>query len=472
MRKTYFLLFGVGLLVELAGCAPQTGTVWDDPVYARLIENYQDIDLNVAPGDANDQPAPGTEAILSAKEALSLGDAITITVANHPRLRTAGYAVRAAEGREVQARLGPNPGFGVEAEALGASEGESGETAYVLRQEFITAGKLDKAGRVAQADQLVSRAAFNATKHELIAGVKQAFYAVLAAERRVAARRELADLAAQLLQATEARVEAGAAIEPDRLRAQVAHEQARLALRTADAELEAARKTLSVAMGLDAPLAIPLAGDLESLLAFPSQADVLQRVLAWNSRLQAARHSRERARRAHELAKAEAWPNITAFAGPRYSDIDGESTLDAGVVLEIPLINRNQGAIAEALAERLRAGASLGQTQLELIEATSQAWIAYDLARTVVETYREVLLPKTRRTLELTERAYRSGKLDYLRLLDAQQVFVETNVIYLDALLGLHQAAAALESLMEIELGELNAKDTFIQPTNTKEVSP
>ena len=472
MRKTYFLLFGVGLLVELAGCAPQTGTVWDDPVYARLIENYQDIDLNLAPGDANDQPAPGTEAILSAKEALSLGDAITITVANHPRLRTAAYAVLAAEGREVQARLGPNPGLGVEAEALGASEGGGGETAYVLRQEFISAGKLDKAGRVARAEQLVSRAAFNAIKYELIGGVKQAFYAVLAAERRVAARRELADLAAQLLQATEARVEAGAAIEPDRLRAQVTHEQARLALRTADAELEAARKTLSVAMGLDAPLAIPLAGDLESLIAFPSQDEVLQRVLAWNSRLQAARHSRERARRAHELAKAEAWPNVTAFAGPRYSDIDGESTLDAGVVLEIPLINRNQGAIAEALAERLRAGASLGQTQLELIEATSQAWIAYDLARTVVETYREVLLPKTRRTLELTEQAYRTGKFDYLRLLDAQQVFVETNVIYLDALLGLHRAASELESLMQIELGELNAKDTFTQPTDAQGVSP
>ncbi|MCZ6810993.1 MAG: TolC family protein, partial [Planctomycetota bacterium] len=136
------------------------------------------------------------------------------------------------------------------------------------------------------------------------------------------------------------------------------------------------------------------------------------------------------------------------------------------------LINRNQGAIAEALAERLRAGASLGQTQLELIEATSQAWIAYDLARTVVETYREVLLPKTRRTLELTEQAYRSGKFDYLRLLDAQQVFVETNVIYLDALLGLHQAASELESLMQIELGELNAKDTFTQPTDAQGVSP
>ena len=29
-----------------------------------------------------------------------------------------------------------------------------------------------------------------------------------------------------------------------------------------------------------------------------------------------------------------------------------------------------------------------------------------------------------------------------------------------------------LESLMQIEFGELNAKETFIQPTNGKEVSP
>ena len=472
MRETSSFLCNVGLLAALTGCAPQAGRVWDDPLYTRLIDNYQEIDLHVAPGDANDRRVPRAQRPLPETEALSLGDAIAIAVANHPRLRAAAYVVRAAQGREVQARLGPNPGFGVEAEALGASEGKGGETAYVLRQEFITAGKLDKAGRVAHADQLVSRAAFNATKHELIGEVKQAFYAVLAAERRVAARRELADLGAQLLQAAEARVDAGAAIEPDRLRAQVAHEQARLALRTADADLQAARGTLAVAMGLDAPLAIPLAGDLESFLAYPSKDEVLQRVLAWNSRLQAARHSRERARRAHELAKAEAWPNVTAFAGPRFSDIDGESTLDAGVELEIPLINRNQGAIAAALAERLRAGAILGQTQLELIEATSQAWIAYDTARVAAETYREVLLPMARRTLQLTEQAYRSGKFDYLRLLDAQQVFVETNVIYLDAVLAVQQAAAALESLMQIELGELNAKETFTQPTNAEEVSP
>ena len=157
---------------------------------------------------------------------------------------------------------------------------------------------------------------------------------------------------------------------------------------------------------------------------------------------------------------------------PRYSDIDGESTMDVGVEMAIPLFDRNQGAIAEALAERLKAGTILGQTQLQLIEATSKAWSVYDTARTAVAKYRDVLLPMSRRTLDLTEQGYRSGKFEYLRLLDAQQLFVQTNIVYVDNLLRLQQSAALLEALMQAEPNEFKTDDSSVEDDNAQEVSP
>jgi outer membrane protein TolC len=58
-------------------------------------------------------------------------------------------------------------------------------------------------------------------------------------------------------------------------------------------------------------------------------------------------------------------------------------------------------------------------------------------------------MPKAERTLELIETAYERGQADYLRLLDAQQVVVESRVSYVDALRRLHEAAALLRELAQ-----------------------
>ncbi len=460
------------LSTALSGCATPLTQSWDDPLYVQIIRDYSDTDIGAGKETSSRLIARADTPTPSRLESLSLEDAIAVALANHPRLRAAAYDIRAAQARETQARLGANPSFGVEAEGLGASAGDGGESSYVLSQEFVTAGKLEKAGRVAQAERFQSQAEFLAVKSDFIAEVKQAFYGVLAGERRVEARQQLADVAGQLLASVNAQVEAGAAIEPDRLRAQVAYEQAGLELRAAESELDVARRALTVSLGFDSPVTLPVVGDLEAIVELPQRDEVLERVLARNNHLEAARRGIERARRAHELAKAQAWPNLTAFAGPRYSDIDGETTMDVGVAMAIPLFDRNQGAIAEALAERLKAGTILGQTQLQLIEATSEAWSAYDTARVAVTKYREVLLPMSRRTLDLTEQVYRSGKFDYLRLLDAQQLFVQTNIVYVDNLLRLQQAAALLEALMQAEPNEFKTDETSVKDDNAQEVSP
>ena len=59
------------------------------------------------------------------------------------------------------------------------------------------------------------------------------------------------------------------------------------------------------------------------------------------------------------------------------------------------------------------------------------------------------MLPKAQRTLELTREAYRAGKTDYLRLLDAQQTYVRARIASIDSLEALHQASALIDGLTQ-----------------------
>jgi cobalt-zinc-cadmium efflux system outer membrane protein len=204
-------------------------------------------------------------------------------------------------------------------------------------------------------------------------------------------------------------------------------------------------------MGLDKPITLPLSSESRNLPELPDQDALLTAALEANGRIAVARLAIERAQRAHSLAKAQSIPNIVASIGPRYSDPDDETTLDVGLGVEIPLFDRNQGNIRAALADRLSSAAALREVQLELIAEVSNAYTAYQSARAAVTRYDEQLLPKAERTLDLTRQAYQRGKADYLRLLDAQQVVIESRIAYVDALQRLHEAAALLQELAQTE---------------------
>jgi cobalt-zinc-cadmium efflux system outer membrane protein len=434
-----------------AGCAGPMDRPWDDAVYQSLRDRYADSDERIAATPTPDAQLDEPAASFAALDALSVDDAVRIAIANTPSLRRAGYQVDVAAGRVIQAGLYPNPQFEFFAESLGAEAGKGGETNYLLSQELVLGGKLDRARDVAQADELAAKAAFVAEEFAVASRVTKSYFAAVAAQERLGSRRQLIDLSQQLLDAANAQVDAGAATEPDRLRAEVVQAQAEIDLESARLDAHAALRSLASAIGIDGTVEIPLTDTPRSLPHFPSQEAVVAAALAANSRVSLARIAIERARSVYELAKAEAVPNLVASAGPRYSDPESETTLDLGVGMEIPLFDRNQGNIRAAMADRLSSAAQLREVQLQLIAEVSEAWAAYESARIATTRYQETLLPKAQRTLDLTRQAYERGSADYLRLLDAQQVVIESKIAYVDALYRLQAAAALLRELAQTD---------------------
>lgn len=440
----------LGLCLLLGGCAGPLDRTWDDTTYQEIRNRYAETDRRIAehPGD---EPAAWPSAGVEALPELTVEDAIRIAIGHNPRLRRAGYRVDAATGRVTQAGLYPNPAFVFDAEGLGSDAGSGGETVYRLEQEIVLGGKLRRARDVAEADRLAAQAEFVAEEFAVASRVTRAYFEAAAAAERLARRQDLAGLASQLLEAATAQVEAGSATEADQLRAEVVAEQAQIELEGARIDAEASRRALATAMGLEEVVELPLASSVDHLPRLPDREALVAAALDANSRLSLARIALERARRVHELAEAEAMPNLVASVGPRYSDPDDETTLDVGLGIGIPLFDRNQGEIRAALANRLSAAAELRGVQLDLIGEVSEAWSAYQTAFVAATRYRDQLLPKAERTLDLTRQAYERGKTDFLRLLDAQQVVVESRIAYVDALRRLHEAAALLRELAQTD---------------------
>lgn len=437
-----------GAALLLGACTRSSTALWDEPLYRRVVAEPPEAtraerDQHFAAQLAQGESAPRLSEPLTIESAVRLG------LLNHPELRRAGFDVQAAAGRETQAGLLPNPSIGLEFEALGSDAGKGGETTLLVEQEFVTAGKRRKARAVAETDRLAEQAAFRAAAYEVATRIRVAFIATQAAERRLGEFESLLAVAEDLLAAANARVDAGAATEPDRLRAQVVREQARLDAAAARNDLGAARRALAAAMGVEGAIDVPISGDLTALPSMPSEGETIALSLERNAEVEQARIAVERAIRAHALAKAESTPNLFAAVGPRYSDPENETTLDVGLGVEIPLFDRNQGEIAARIAERVGAGAALGAARLRVLTAIADAWATYLTSRESVDAYAASLLPTAERTLELTREGYRAGKTDYLRLLDAQQTVVRARIAYVDALESLHEATATLEGLMQ-----------------------
>nr|VVH83254.1 Outer membrane efflux protein BepC precursor [Pseudomonas aeruginosa] len=118
--------------------------------------------------------------------------------------------------------------------------------------------------RNAQQLLLAANASQDATLQNTFALAAQAYYDALAAQRSLAASRQVAELAAQNLEAADAKYRAGAAALSDRLQAQTALSQASLAQVRDEGALSNALGVIALRMGLAPDTPLRLSGELEA----------------------------------------------------------------------------------------------------------------------------------------------------------------------------------------------------------------
>ncbi len=405
--------------------------------------------LAIGPGIAG---ARAEVAPPAATNVLTLHVAIEIALAQNPELRASGGRVDAAAGRAYQAKLWSNPELVLSTEDGPTSGGRAisdAKQTIGVAQTLPFPGKKSLDRKIGNAGVQLSEAELALRRVELVRDVKAAFFQVLAAGRLVEAAGELVKVAESFADTARKRVEAGATSDQEQLRAEIQLEQAKTDLVGFQRELVATRQALATLLGRPDLRDARLSGALAESANMALLDHGPEGWLATHPSAVGARTARDRAELELRRARLEPFPDVkVGVAGGREGGSDRNSIVEFGVSLPLPLIDRAKGKKQEARANVAIAEAELTGIEQRLLREWGTASQRYRAAIEQVTNYRERILPKADKALELVRGGFEQGKFGFIDLLDTQRTTAEARLAYQQKLLELNVAQAELEALL------------------------
>ena len=128
--------------------------------------------------------------------------------------------------------------------------------------------------------------------------------------------------------------------------------------------------------------------------------------------------------------------------------IGGKTDGIVQMLVPIPIINHNQGAIRQAQNEIAAADFAVQQVELDLQNRLAPVYARYASAARNVQRYRFEILPTADKALGFVRRGYQAGELAFLNVIDAQRTYFRTNLQYLETLRELRTTTAEIEGLL------------------------
>jgi cobalt-zinc-cadmium efflux system outer membrane protein len=405
--------------------------------------------------------APLSGRFVDPANGLSLEQAIARAIEQEPSLRAARSHVDVAQGARLQASLRPNPA--VSFERRQEPGGTDTQTAIGI------AWPLDfrRSGRMAVADRELSTAQFAATDRErvLAADVRARYGDVLASIRDLEIFDELVAATHRQREVVRSRVEEGAspALERDLLDVDLRRLQAERLL--AAGRTEAAVFELKRVLGMEANAALAVRDGLEDLVrrestevpAGPDSLAVAQRadVREAEARVGVAEAKIGRAR-------SDGRPEVSLFASYMRMDagfpqqgfapagdlerVRGRfSSWSAGAMLTLPVLNRTQGEVAMARAERTGAAAVYDAARLAAEAELASARARDDRAKEAVSLYATGAQTLARQNLSVVGQSYELGRVTVFEVLAERRRFLDVERAYTEALRAAYEARTALD---------------------------
>jgi outer membrane protein TolC len=286
--------------------------------------------------------------------------------------------------------------------------------------------------------------------------VRGAFYALQAAEQRLAIAQRMLDGSAAARDAARAMFEAGNIPELDLASEEASYEKARIDV--ARLELEAATERERVhrllgAWGEDADFQVA-----DELRPAPESAsipeDLEARALEASLDLLETRHRIEGLARRAGATRAAGWiPDVAldvhALHGdPEDSTAESEWRFGGGLSVGVPLFDRGQGtanaldAELDALVERYHGMA------VDLRSAAREAKYRVVSSHARARQYQEVIVPAQRRVTEQTLLMYNAMHVGIFQLLTARREQLDVELAYVETLREHWSAVAELQAIL------------------------
>lgn len=370
----------------------------------------------------------------------------------NPDLESARAKLAAAQAAVTTAGQRPNPTLQLPLQrALNPRDGESPWTlGLALDIPIETHGKRDARIAAATHHAAAARLQVADTAWNVRSRLREQLLVVSHMTETIRLLQRQADLDQSLAALLEARLKAGDASARDLNRQ-------RLAAIRSDEELLAARQALGAAR-IQAATLLGLKPDALDGVALDLSAfdrpdpplpvsNLRTRALRNRADVLAALESYEASQAALQLEVARQYPDV--HLGPGY-------TFDQGVRkpgfefagIELPLFNRNEGPIAEALARRQEAAANVRRVQAKAWSELDAGLMAYRLARDALRQA-DRRLAVQHAQLAATRHAFELGEDDRVALELERKTELAARLAALDASVQVQQAVGRIEDAVQ-----------------------
>lgn len=379
-------------------------------------------------------------------EAMTLMQAIDLAMEANAALAAARVEIEAVGATIRQAGARPNPEL---AFLLEDTRSQTRESTFQINQTIELGGK--RAARIAAATlaQEVATAELGVRTAEVQASVITAFFDVLGAQERLRLTTTSAELAQRGSEVAARRVAAGKVSPVEETRARVAASSVQLELNQANAELANARKRLAATWGNPVPRFGQVQGDFTRLPKMPSATALAER-LARAPELNRARTEVERRRALADVEQRRRTQDISVSLGAKRlgSESGGHTQAIIGLSVPLPIFDRNQGNLLEALRRTDKARLELTASEVRLDSEVAQASRRLETARANAELLQREIVPGAQSAFDAATKGYEFGKFAFLDVLDAQRTLLQARSQYLTSLSEAYKAAADIDRLL------------------------
>ncbi len=426
MKHTNTILAALAA-IALTGCASIPRDAGADDVQQVLRERGSpQVEWRAQPATADDERVA---AML--RDELTADEAVAVAMLNNPRLQVTLAELGIARADLIEASTITNPIFELEIRYPGEPYHP-----YELRlaQSLIELIQLPRR-------RALGRAAFDAAQMRVssevlrfAADVRSAYYDLLAATQHVALSRTAAAAAQTTAEVAMKQHAAENITDLDLENEQALYEQAKLDLARAEQRVLLAREALIRAMGLR-----HAAAEWRLPETFPQlppaemdQTQLEQLAAAQRLDLAIARREVDAARQRVPLARLAALEE-TELDVHYEREPDGKHTVGPGIEFPIPIFNTGRASRTRAEAQLLRARHALNAIEAESSSQLRAARATVAEARARVEYYRDVVVPRRARIVELTKLEHNAMLVGVFQLLQAKQNEMQARRDFIEA---------------------------------------
>ena len=395
------------------------------------------------PGPAVGERAPQSAAAAAA-EPLSLAKAIELALEGNPEVAAAKRQWEATEGQVLQGRSRPNPEL---AYSLEDTRSKTRTQSWQLNLPVELGGKRAARTKAAEKTREQAQAQLAELQATVRANVAAAYFDVLTAQERLVLARDSAALAKSSTDTVAKRVAAGKVSPVEESKARVAEAGVRVELAQAASEQRNALSRLFALLGrIDAPYTV-LEGKAENLPSVPSLAD-LQPLISSAPGVVLARIEVDRREALTALEQSKRVPDVTVSVGMQRSNETQRNVLLFGVSVPLPIFDRNQGNLLEALKLEDKARDELQAASVRLHSEVAQGQERLSTITAEVQSLQQDVLPGAKSAYDAATIGFENGKFNFLEVLDAQRTYFTAKSQYLKALGEAHRAAADIDRLL------------------------